>query len=463
MTVRLHPSSYLSIPRFSLIEALVESLPRHEVDDWTTFAKSMSYVVNGAYGGVLEAMRAYAWEESTGKLHTEEDSREALFKYLTRMLSLISAAQYTPMTDQHWMFGVVAQNYTSGQSVEVDMSKHEEMFHGYFHKHPYWFGSGSEANEGLPAPDFSSRVLLFFRGTTEITYEGLHIQGKIKYLVRFWLSVLGAVARLLRLPFAKHARMRDFQSELADDDTGVQSRFGPKKLERVTLESYIKKHGIFRSLFRSITLIEPAYSSVLVVYPCPRRKKFPQKVEKKEKEVQADLIGKAAETAALGGLGKMKKAREGVLKKGIAITRKSLQGHLETLRSEFEKEKGEGGGGGGGGTQGRRSMEDPNRDNTELSSVISIESYDKVPFRDLGLLIPGRSVRLGLFQKVKFAVELSVCLLLVVSCLLSLEYPNTVRGFIIVFFLFATVVKALGVVQNVSELKVCPCNFGEGF
>ena len=456
MTVRLHPSSYLSIPRFSLIEALLETLPRHEHDDWVTFAQSMSYVVNGAYAAVMERMRMYAWEETTGKHRTEDESKKALFLYLTRLLSLISAAQYTPMSDQHWAFGVTSQNYSSGQHVEVNMADTEEMFKEYFEKHVYWFGPGTEANEGVPAPDFSSRCMLFFRGTTVIKSEGLHIQGKVKYVVTFWLSVLASVCRLLRLssflPRMPSSKIQDLRNELMSDDAAVHSRFGPKKLERVTLDSYIKQHGIFKSMFRKITLIEPAFSSVIVVYPSPDRRKQTERkddTEKQEKpETEADpTVGRCAVSMALAGLGKLErksKSRRTIAQNVFSLTRTSLrrfEGQGPSKRSKEEK-----------GPHAGESEEDI-RQNTELSSVISIENYDRVPFRDLGLLIPGRQVRLGLVHKGRFAVEFWLCVLLFVSCLLCLEYPSTVQSFLVLVFLFLSFSKGAQVLQGISELQ----------
>ncbi|KAJ9472360.1 hypothetical protein DIPPA_22916 [Diplonema papillatum] len=564
MAVRLNPSSYLSIPRFSLIEALVKTLPKNEVDDWESFAQAMSYIVNSSYAAVLEDMRRYSWEESVGivKERTADQQQDGRDEYITRLLSLISAAQYSPMGQTHWEFGVEAQNYTSGQHVEHDLSDHDQFFLDYFKDHIYWFGTGMENVDRLAPPAFSSDVMLYYRGTMVIKQEGFHLQGKLRYLVSFWLNALSALGRALRLPgFAKkkktaadgmpHALDIGFEDE--PTATTTKSRFSAKKLERVTVDSLCRKHGIWRSFFRTLTLVEPAYSSVVVVYPSPDRMREPKKEPEPEPEPEPEAPPRPAIPELLkehlspltpdGGIAvrsglkvatdaraeaerpppstlreRVQRAREaaaavvqqafqllnvagpavqvqspvhspgfppvregsfaGMPRVGsfsgpqraasFAMSRAgSLAGPGSFSRAGslagFSRglHHGHGSWAGSGVDLGmtrrvsiaKRPNAAEDRENQELSSFLCVESYRRVPFRDLGLLVPGRKVRLGVGHRTWFAIEAAFCAVCVACSLVCLEAPNSLQSVLMYLLFLGCAFKALYTVQAVSETE----------
>ena len=449
--VRLHPSSYLSVPRFGLIDSLQQTLPRHEIDDWTSFADAMAFIVNCSYASVIEGMRRYSWEEDTIKGRSQGEKLIRQHQYIERIISLINAAQYSPMSQQHWVFGVISQNYTSGQHVEIDLSQQDDMLIDYFQTHNYWFGTGVEAVDGSAPPEFASKVLLFFRGTTVIYNTGMHIQGKLRYMVSFWLGSLGALARILRLPIPFLSRQglstQDTMAGIEEDNTG-ESRFGSKKISRITVESYIKQHGILYSMFRPITLREPAYNSVILAYPSPDNKKKRGTMDgnnssfsSMESEVLTSLdlrrdfgdqLGGGAINVAIKGLGKK------VKKQSLMQNRTSSQAGVRTTLDEEDLKTPE-------------DLDDDRDD--EFSSIMCIESFSKVPFRDLGLILPGRSVKLSMAHKVKFSVELIFTICLTVSCAYHLEFNMSSRNTLITTFLAVSIIAMLNVLQSVTDMQ----------
>eukprot|EP01064_Diplonema_japonicum_P017319 TRINITY_DN2538_c1_g2_i1.p1 TRINITY_DN2538_c1_g2~~TRINITY_DN2538_c1_g2_i1.p1 ORF type:complete len:640 (+),score=45.11 TRINITY_DN2538_c1_g2_i1:49-1920(+) len=436
-SIRFQPSSHLSISRYSLIESLSNVLPRHEVEDWLSFCEAMSFVVNCSYGGVLEGMRRLAWEES------REQSTELQHHYLEKLLSLVSAAQYSPITEQYYKFGVCSQNFSSGHRIDVDLSRLEPIFSSYFENNIFWFGTGVESELGARPPEYSSRVLVYYRGTSIIKSTGYHIQAKLKYLVEFWITAIGALGRLLHIPlFAKDAKFEDTM-QMGDDGSGG-SRFGAKKLDRVTVESHMKKNGVLKSLFRKICLSEPAYDNVIIVYPAPsetpsspvklsgdnimRNNRHHEERSTASTTEHHRVIGRSAVCVAMVGAKKMKPPSR--KKPFQASGAKKKPAKLEPEQPQA------------------------NTHETQMSATIKIESYSNVPFKDLGVIMPGRKVRLGLQHKMRFTTELILSIILVCICFANLESSGAVsiNAMILIFFVLS-LTQTVNVLSSLTEMQ----------
>eukprot|EP01065_Artemidia_motanka_P020449 TRINITY_DN24484_c0_g1_i1.p1 TRINITY_DN24484_c0_g1~~TRINITY_DN24484_c0_g1_i1.p1 ORF type:complete len:609 (+),score=175.57 TRINITY_DN24484_c0_g1_i1:50-1828(+) len=405
--IKIRRSSYLSIPRHTLIDSLVTTemrkgqITKGEAEDWQLFTRAMAFIVNCSYASVAEAMRKHAWEEENllmsgrSAIELDELKLRGQLKYMQRLMSLVSAAQYSPLTEQHWAFGVEMQNFSSGQQVDCDLSFcKNQLFPAYFKGEahgggPYWFGPDCEGNEGKPPPDFANYVIVFFRGTTVLTETGHFIGEKLRYLYDMMRTSFSD----LRRRRGTHRTHRTAQHAVFGDDSNSAggSIFGAHKIDRVAVDAVIDRDGLFQTLFRSLELKEPAFLSLIVVHPSP------------EARIGTDSASAPAEPAQAADV--------------------------------------------------YDSVDDPSHDDSEVSRVLRVEMFERVPFRDLGLVIPGRRVKIGFQHKLRFAVQVLVSTFFILLCLLSLEFRNSTRNWIVVCFLVSLLVGVGKQLHSMSAMQ----------
>eukprot|EP00756_Hemistasia_phaeocysticola_P044538 Hpha_TRINITY_DN18343_c0_g1::TRINITY_DN18343_c0_g1_i1::g.158134::m.158134 len=362
-------SSYLSVPRHTLITALASqsSFSPTDLEDWQIFTRAMAFIVSCSYSSVAESMRKLAWEEEAiGRSAAHAERRlQGQLAYMKHLMSLVQAAQYSPLADRHWQFGVMGQNYSDGQHVDVNEKKHKNsLFPAYFapkereeDQQSYWFGPDYEHElETKPPPDFAKYVLIFYRGDTVDIRTGRFFGEKLRWFAEHWRRKISRLIHFIyggKLPPVEKPQTQ-YERQLFGD---------PQMERRVTVESILSEEGFFSKFFATLTLSEPAFQSLLVVYPAPDESKGDDSKGAAEKPRAAD------------------------------------------------------------------------QDESEVSRVLRIEMFRKIPFRDLGLVIPGREVHMGFQHKLRFGIRFLIDCVFILCCFMRVRLQFDTYNILILCFL----------------------------
>eukprot|EP00755_Sulcionema_specki_P006202 Sspe_Gene.34810::Locus_16903_Transcript_1_1_Confidence_1.000_Length_1772::g.34810::m.34810 len=300
-------------------------------EEWRQFVDNLRAVVALFYDSMVNEIR---------KAVDEIDDLGSAASLIANLMTLFEASQYTRLTASRYELAQ-AGDFEFDFPTEVEWRKLDDTFIGSFGAD---LGKAGEEWEQM-----QRHMLVFTRGTSETTKTGLFIPQKIDYILESLQRVF-----LRRGPEATTEAAEALQQRVENSTCSFV-----KKVARNTLKDAIREHGFFRSLFMKITITEPTFDKVCVVY------------KRKTNITSVRTAGNVMKS---------------VLKLKQGLLRRKSSGQMQTRRGSVPKVP----------------------TTTVPQPAVGIELYEKIPYADLEAVFPSKRIKLKKLDSVVFFVKIVV-------------------------------------------------------
>ena len=388
---------------------------------WDSFVDNIRAVVTLHYGSVLDDVRDSLLEFKKDQPPSDHHHH---YSHVTSCLStLFDAAQFMPLT-QDTFTTALAVEYEFDFPVSVEWSNLDASF--IQNDDP--FQSSDRDWQTL-----KDHVLVYTRGVGQTSKTEHFFPQKLEYLLNGVHSRCVAIKTLLDslTPFAKQRPKVVFAAVVAEAETYPLLATGPpqppsprthnpseiqgkRRVTRRSLHEALREDGFWTSFFRKVTVSEPTFERVCVVYK-----------ERRNGSTDNGLAGKVKQ------IGDALKLRNRVKRRGSTVLGTSSANILQQHLSERPACPGE----------------------------IKVELYENIPFGDLEAVFPHKVIKLKLLDTAvfaaKFAMACVLCLLAVRNLFSSPEVGVRVRGTLLLMFLFLMSVlkNAAGIIMGWMNLR----------
>eukprot|EP00760_Papus_ankaliazontas_P005993 PhM_4_TR12836/c0_g1_i1/m.69284 len=321
---------------------------------WVDFMDNLSLVVSLYYNDLTTGMKE-SWDAERPPSSSEE---QCSLRSLDRLLS---AAQYAPLAPDKYELAM-RENYEFTLPTEMQWEKYDvEMLAKFYDGR----GGYDREHPSAAVPQFARHVFIATRGSEVSKKTGFMFQEKINLLLEVaWSAASSRVqgARAAPAPVSpRHAQ-------------SGKCMFQQRVVVRESLASVMKHMGYLRGFFSQVSVKEPVFKDVIVVYKSLENERFSRVARHVQAITRLKGVADVASKVRIAGTSSSPSPpaspKNGDSNKSPRLTRRRL-----TLLPQ----------------QGRR---------------IQIEEYQHIPFGDLEALFPFKKIFLRPIDTVKFGIQL---------------------------------------------------------
>ncbi|XP_021895653.1 uncharacterized protein LOC110812981 isoform X2 [Carica papaya] len=257
--IRLERESVIPILKHKLITALANHLEKKPVrDEFLKLCQRVEYTIRAWYHLHFDdLMQLYALFEPVHGAHkleqqnlTPEDIDVLEQNFITYLFEVMEKSNFKMMTDEEIDVALSAQ-YRLNLPIAVDETKlDKKLFTRYFTKNP---------RDNLP--HFSDKYIIFRRGFGIDHMTAYFINAKVNTIVRrIWRCFL--IVTGLRVLFGKK-RTHNVNGATEPVEISIDAAKDDLYVERIRIE---KLNLSISNLLRKITIQEPTFSRIIVIY-----------------------------------------------------------------------------------------------------------------------------------------------------------------------------------------------------
>ncbi|KAL6890217.1 hypothetical protein ACP4OV_008980 [Aristida adscensionis] len=258
--IRLERESVIPILKPRLIVKLADLIERgNDRSEFLKLCKRVEYTIRAWYLLQFEdLMQLYAlFDPVYGQKSLEQQSMttdeiERLeLTFLTYLFQIMEKSNFKLLSDEEYEVAQSGQ-YLLNLPIKVDESKvDKKLLTRYFKEHPH---------DNLP--EFADKYIVFRRGIGIDRTTDYFFMEKVDVIIsRAWRSLL-RVTRIDRL-FSKKQKVTSKSDNKKTDETNEEAEEPELYVERIRLE---KMELSIRNLLRQMTIQEPTFERIIVVY-----------------------------------------------------------------------------------------------------------------------------------------------------------------------------------------------------
>ncbi|KAJ9443513.1 hypothetical protein DIPPA_19830 [Diplonema papillatum] len=241
--------TYLPVSVRQLTEALCELRDdTRSREEWKGMVASLQVVVGVYYDGISHRVREHLHEDrrqvTQKRAPADEKSKARGQAAMQDLVTLLDAAQYSPLSQELFDASVeVSYSFPFPCSIQWNRFDGSFLQEYYSRFHNGWYFSPNTA-----PPSFAESLLVVTRGRRIEERTGQFIWEKVNLLLEIcWAKMLRKVGL-----GQQSARKISFRNKLSSS--------------RVTLEDVAREDGLLNVLFRKVTIREPAFKEVIILF-----------------------------------------------------------------------------------------------------------------------------------------------------------------------------------------------------